>query len=39
MGEHQAESAEETIEYIKKQEGVYNKWLTGSAAKKIKKAL
>ena len=39
MGENQAEGADAAIEFLKTQEDVWTKWVSGSAAKKIKKAL
>ena len=39
MGENQAEGADAAIEFLKTQEDVWTKWVTSSAAKKIKKAL
>ena len=39
MGENQAEGADAAIEFLKTQEGVWTKWVSSSAAKKIKKAL
>ena len=39
MGENQAEGADAAIEFLKTQEKVWSKWVSKSAAKKIKKAL
>ena len=39
MGENQAEGADAAIEFLKTQEDVWTKWVSGSAASKIKKAL
>jgi glycine betaine/proline transport system substrate-binding protein len=39
MGENQAEGADAAIEFLKTQESVWTKWVSGAAAKKIKKAL
>ena len=39
MGENQAEGADAAIEFIKTQEEVWSKWVTKSAAKKIKAGL
>ena len=39
MGENQAEGADAAIEFLKTQEDVWSKWVSSSAAKKIKKAL
>ena len=39
MGENQAEGADAAIEFLKTQEDVWTKWVSSSAAKKIKKAL
>ena len=39
MGENQAEGADAAIEFLKTQEDVWTKWVTSSAAEKIKKAL
>ena len=38
MGENQAEGADAAIEFLKTQEDVGTKWVSGSAASKIKKA-
>jgi glycine betaine/proline transport system substrate-binding protein len=39
MGENQAEGADAAIEFLKSHEDVWTKWVSSSAAKKIKKAL
>ena len=39
MNENQAEGADAAIEFLKTQEDVWTKWVSSSAAKKIKKAL
>ena len=39
MGENQAEGADAAIEFLKTQEDVWTKWVTKSAAKKIKAGL
>ena len=39
MGENQAEGADAAIEFLKTKEEVWGKWVSGSAKKKIKKAL
>ena len=39
MGENQAEGADAAIEFLKSHEDVWTKWVSGSAASKIKKAL
>ena len=39
MGENQAEGADAAVEFLKTQEDVWTKWVSSSAAKKIKKAL
>ncbi len=39
MGENQAEGADAAIEFLKTQESVWTKWVSSSAAKKIKEAL
>tara|TARA_B100001123_G_C15322594_1_gene1028455 strand:- start:1017 stop:2027 length:1011 start_codon:yes stop_codon:yes gene_type:complete len=36
MGENQAEGADAAVEFIKKHEDVWSKWVSGSAKKKIK---
>jgi len=39
MGENQAEGADAAIEFLKTQEDVWSKWVSGGAKKKIKAAL
>ena len=39
MGENQAEGADAAIEFLKTQEDVWSKWVSSSAAKKIKASL
>jgi glycine betaine/proline transport system substrate-binding protein len=39
MGDNQAEGADAAIEFLKTQEGVWKKWVSGKSAKKIKAAL
>ena len=39
MGEHQAEGAAAAIEFLKTQEDVWSKWVSGKAKKAIKASL
>ena len=39
MADNQAEGADAAIEFLKKHEDVWTKWVSGSVAKKIKAAL
>ena len=39
MADNQAEGADAAIEFLKKHEDVWTKWVSGKVAKKIKAAL
>ena len=39
MGDNQADGADAAIEFLKTQESVWGKWVSGKAKKKIKAAL